>query len=185
MLATDRDPFRQVTPSHRPPARSGWKDALLVASFLAFIYIFITTGGFFPSPEPTPTFGPPTAIAVYLQTPLPSPTLVLLTPTATAILPKLSNQHPSIRGNVIEIYRLKDKITGAYVRGRLEADTTVAQSFVKFSDDTKLYIKRAGQYQPGYLSDMMKGDTVEILFATPVPATSDNQAQADEIVILK
>ena len=186
MQPSGQDPFRRYSTAPYSPPRSGWKDALLVASFVLFIYIFVRTGGFFPSPKPTPTFGiPPTAIARVLRTVTPAPTVALLTPTPKEIIPKLANQHPSIRGTVIEIYVLNEAVTGAYVRGKLEADTNVAQAFVKFSDKSHLFIKSGDQYQKASLLDLTKGDTVEILFAAPTTQSASEQAVADEIVILK
>jgi hypothetical protein len=155
---------------------------LLVGSFVLFIYIFVRTGGFFPSAKPTPTLGfAPTPIGRVLRTVTPAQ----LTPTPTEIVPKLANQHPSIRGTVVEIYMLNGAVTGAYVRGKLEADTSVAQAFVKFSDESHLFIKSGDQYQQASLLDLMKGDMVEILFTESTPQSSSEQALADEIVILR
>jgi hypothetical protein len=185
----------QRVPPFKDVPHYGWKDALLIAAFVYFVYIFVRTGGFIPSALPTPTFSyypTLTALAAHRLTSTPvrttltaTPTRTMLTPTPTENMPKYYYLWPNIRGSVVEIYTLNGQITGAFVRGKLEADTSVAQAFVKFTDQTLLFIKIADQYQPAPLSALARGDRVEIIFTTTPGESSSAQPIADEIVILK
>ena len=96
------------------------------------------------------------------------------------------DRHPSLRGTVIQVYMYNGVVTGVYVHGKLEADTSVAQAFVRISDKTRVFIKHAsGPYQPASLTDLTKGDMVEILFAALVEQASPEPPIAEEIVIVK
>jgi hypothetical protein len=179
----DRDPSKSNSVTSEP--HSGWGDALFVASFVLFIYVFVRTGGFIMPATPTPTFAiPPKAVVQVLWTLTPTPIRIALTPTPTEAIPKFLYQNPDLRGIVIQIYSLNGTITGAYVRGSPGANTRVAQSFVRFNSNTTVYIQgEDGSYRLAGLSDLAQGDTVDIFFAASASDSPLEQPVADEIII--
>jgi hypothetical protein len=186
MQPAGQDPYRKYPQPPEAEPRSAWKDALLVAAFAIFIYIFVRTGGFFPSAKPTPTFRvPPRPTVKLLRTITPLPTSPLPTLATAPLSPELASRHPDIRGNVVDVYKLNDQVTGAYVRGSLYADTTVAQAFVKINAQTRLFVKSGGAYQVGDIAELTAGQSVEVLFAASASQPAGYQAVAVEIVILK
>jgi hypothetical protein len=189
MQPADGDPNRKYPPLPDEP-HSVWSDVLLVSAFVLFIYIFIATGGFIPAwlpPTPTPFIRVPpkatTPSATASAAPRVTPSPAQGTPTPE--LPKFFYQQPDIRGAVIVLYTLDGKVTGAYVRGKLEADTRLAQAFVKFTDRTRLWEKSGNDYQLSELSKLVKGDTVEVFLSAPADQSAGSQAVAEEIVVLK
>jgi hypothetical protein len=188
MQPADRDPNRKYPPLPEEP-HSRWSDVLLVSAFVLFVYIFIATGGFIPSwlpPTPTPFFRvPPSATALAARRTTPSPTPATPAATPTQSLQLFFYQQPDIRGAMVEIYTLNGTITGAYVRGKLEADTRLAQAFIKITDQTEVYVKTGDQYQLSALSELAKGDTVEVFFTAAAGQSAGGQAVAEDVVILK
>lgn len=107
------------------------------------------------------------------------------TPTPTEPAPKLSQQSPDIRGVIQEIYTPGGSVSGLFVEGKKETDTTYDRAQVGIDEKTKIFKEQEDKYVNATISDLQLGQTVEILFTGPILTSDPVQASALEIVITK
>jgi hypothetical protein len=105
--------------------------------------------------------------------------------TQTELVPKLSQQNPSIRGDIQEIFTTKGSVSGLYVEGIKEKDTSYDRALVGIDEKTKIFRKQGNEYLNAAGSDLQVGQIVEILFSDPIQTSNPVQANALEIIITK
>lgn len=97
----------------------------------------------------------------------------------------LETKNPSIRGIIKSISTPEGKITGIYIEGIKEADTTYDRASVGFNDETHFYFYAGGDFMETDATQLEVGQTVEAWFTGSVATSYPVQAWAIEIVILK
>jgi len=107
------------------------------------------------------------------------------TPTPTETTPKLSQQNPHIRGVIQEIYSQNEIVSGFFVEGKKESDTSYDKAHVGIDQNTQVFKKQGDKYVIATVSDLQVGQNVEILFIGPIQTSYPVQARALEIVITK
>jgi hypothetical protein len=109
--------------------------------------------------------------------------LPTVTPTQASALGE-HTKTPHIRGTILDIFTQEGSISGIYIEGIVESDTTVDKARVGITEATRIYLQTASGYEVATPEQLTVGLKVEVLFTGTILESYPPQAKAGEILII-
>jgi hypothetical protein len=106
-----------------------------------------------------------------------------VTPTQASALGE-HTRNPHIRGTIVDVFTPEGSITGFYIEGIVESDTTVDKARVGITEATRIYLQTASGYEDATPEQLTVGLKVEVLFTGTILESYPPQAKAGEILII-
>ncbi len=109
--------------------------------------------------------------------------LPTVTPTQASALGEHTT-NPHIRGTIVDVFTPEGSISGMYIEGIVESDTTVDKARVGITEATRIYLQTASGYEVATPEQLTVGLKVEVLFTGTILESYPPQAKAGEILII-